>query len=555
MPTLSSSLQHAIDQALTRAGEASQEYATPEHLLLELTQEESAREVMIAYSVDVEALGRGLDLYIDSKLSRLTSKPEKGPANPNPAFQRVVERAIRYTGSIGRDEASGAIALLSIFSEWGSQAAMSLLGQNLTRSEVVRFVHFGSRKDRIFEWTEPLTWSALTASLQNALNRALALANDRHHGAITLEHLLLALLSEEHARALLSDCGVKLEALKSDLERYIDEELSSLVMEGGEVNAQPSAACDRVIQRAITNLDSGTGIRPVTGDNLMVSLLDEPASHAVYLLQEQGLTLLDVVIHTFANGNNGGEPDGFELNPRSRFDDSTTKGVTRGLLGDQEAMQFTGKSGDQILEMLVGANTTDEFMHAARVLASLKLVGRTDLFAPVFKRLIAIQHKESVINRAIAFLNAEASRTGAEAGTPYWPDTFVDPSHGVVFIDALSEVKASALLISGYSVGHTSGLSQNERRGILRHFMEDPLHPGVRAIYGDQYGDPCSMERLLKVANVIATNCKNFKKQNSDDRYMVAISDYESDLAFLKQTYFDPMTAGRPPLPRPDTGI
>lgn len=126
MPALSNSLQHALDQALTKASEASLEYATLEHLLLALTQDESAREVMSSCSVDVDALTRDLDLHIDGLQPSSVPQPRRSPEpNPSPAFVRVVQRAILFTESMGRYEVSGAIALLSIFSERESRAACS----------------------------------------------------------------------------------------------------------------------------------------------------------------------------------------------------------------------------------------------------------------------------------------------------------------------------------------------------------------------------------------------------------------------------------------------
>jgi hypothetical protein len=223
-------------------------------------------------------------------------------------------------------------------------------------------------------------------------------------------------------------------------------------------------------------------------------------------------------------------------------------------------MQFKGKSGNEIMEMLLDANTVDEFLDGARVLASRKLVGRTDFFTPVFERLISIlskdiEAKDIVIDLLIGTLTGRESSPGDEVERPYWPATLVVPSDGPASFDGMFEHKYSALLLCGYRVGKTSKLSQNDRRDILVHFMESPLHPSLIAIFGDQYGNPRSLERVLKMANVIATNCKNFKRQNGDGRYSVAIGDYESDLAFLKLTYFDQMIAGNPPLPWPDTDI
>ena len=212
---------------------------------------------------------------------------------------RVVQRAILFTESIGRYEVSGAIALLSIFSERESRAAMLLAEHNVTRIDVVRFVHFGLRKDRIFRWKDPHTWSVLSDSLQNALHRAEALANDRHHNAITLEHLLLALLSEEHTCVLLSAAGVDHGALSKDLAGYIDQELSSLVKKDSEAHAEPSAACEGLVQTAINRVSGPATVASVLASLVLLSglasLADEPVSYAGALMRELGLSHFDFI--------------------------------------------------------------------------------------------------------------------------------------------------------------------------------------------------------------------------------------------------------------------
>jgi hypothetical protein len=97
----------------------------------------------------------------------------------------------------------------------------------------------------------------------------------------------------------------------------------------------------------------------------------------------------------------------------------------------------------------------------------------------------------------------------------------------------------SGLNLCGYKAGKT-GLELTERRLLLSAFFERTLPDIVEQIHGDDYGDPESSRRLRKMANVIAAICRNFKR-NDAHRYQFAITDYEMDLKYLKETYYDPM--------------
>ena len=134
----------------------------------------------------------------------------------------------------------------------------------------------------------------LSPSLETALEKALTLASERDHEYATLEHLLLALTDDEHAREVMGACKVDIESLRGDLTRYIDEELSSLIVDDSEGRVQPTAAFQRVVQRAILHVES-SGREEVTGANVLVSIFSERESHAAYFLQEQDMTRYDAV--------------------------------------------------------------------------------------------------------------------------------------------------------------------------------------------------------------------------------------------------------------------
>ena len=131
-------------------------------------------------------------------------------------------------------------------------------------------------------------------TLEQAIHSALALANSRSLEFATLEHLLLALIDEPDAVRVMKACSVDTEELRTTLVDYIDDDLSNLVtdIEGSE--AVPTAAFQRVIQRAAIHVQS-SGRSEVTGANVLVAIFAERESNAAYFLQDQDMTRYDAV--------------------------------------------------------------------------------------------------------------------------------------------------------------------------------------------------------------------------------------------------------------------
>jgi ATP-dependent Clp protease ATP-binding subunit ClpA len=130
-------------------------------------------------------------------------------------------------------------------------------------------------------------------SLEEGLHRALSLANERNHEYATLEHLLLSLVDDQDAAAVMRACNVDMDLLRQQLTNYVDNELSSLVVDDGQ-ESKPTAGFQRVIQRAVIHVQS-SGREEVTGANVLVAMFAERESHAAYFLQEQDMTRYDAV--------------------------------------------------------------------------------------------------------------------------------------------------------------------------------------------------------------------------------------------------------------------
>ncbi len=134
---------------------------------------------------------------------------------------------------------------------------------------------------------------AFSQGLERALHQALTFANERHHEYATLEHLLLALLDDHDAAAVMRACNVNLDELKQTVLTYIDTELDNLVT-GYDEDSKPTAGFQRVIQRAVIHVQS-SGREEVSGANVLVAIFAERESHAAYFLQEQQMTRYDAV--------------------------------------------------------------------------------------------------------------------------------------------------------------------------------------------------------------------------------------------------------------------
>ncbi|MBN8648559.1 MAG: AAA family ATPase, partial [Caulobacterales bacterium] len=130
-------------------------------------------------------------------------------------------------------------------------------------------------------------------NLEQTLERAVGYANERQHEFATLEHLLLAILDDEDAIEVLTACGAEFERLRADLVSYIDHQLRDIVNDRVQ-NARPTAGFQRVIQRAVSHVDS-SGRKKVTSANVLVAMFSERESNAVFFLQEQDITRYDVV--------------------------------------------------------------------------------------------------------------------------------------------------------------------------------------------------------------------------------------------------------------------
>jgi ATP-dependent Clp protease ATP-binding subunit ClpA len=141
---LSRELEETLRRAMSNAASRSHEFATLEHLLLALTEDSDALEVLHACNVDIDELVKKLGEFIEIELASIVDPEGNVDVQPTASFQRVIQRAIIHTQSSGREVATGANVLVSIFSERESHAVWFLKSLNMTRLDAVSFISHGA---------------------------------------------------------------------------------------------------------------------------------------------------------------------------------------------------------------------------------------------------------------------------------------------------------------------------------------------------------------------------------------------------------------------------
>ena len=173
MATFTKSLEQAISQAFKFATEKKHQYVTLEHLLLALTDETDARNVMKACNVDVDLLNENLEFYIDNELENIVTTDTKLEPQPTASFQRVIQRSIVHVQSSGKNEVTGANILVALFAERESHATFFLQEQEVTRYDVVNFISHGITKVDNFAYGGSFDSSSSSSNNKAATNSPL----------------------------------------------------------------------------------------------------------------------------------------------------------------------------------------------------------------------------------------------------------------------------------------------------------------------------------------------------------------------------------------------
>ena len=187
----------------------------------------------------------------------------------------------------------------------------------------------------------------LSPDLEETLRRALSIAGERSHEFATLEHLLLALVDDEDAIEVLKGCKVDISELRDLLVNHIEDELSSIVNPSENLEVQPTAGFQRVVQRAIIHTQS-SGRGAATGANILIAMYSERESYAVWFLNSLNMSRLDAV--SFVSHGNGGTVQGTDQSDDKLADGEGSKSDPL----SEYAVDLMAKARDGRVDPLIG---------------------------------------------------------------------------------------------------------------------------------------------------------------------------------------------------------
>ena len=315
----------------------------------------------------------------------------------------------------------------------------------------------------------------LDTHLDQSINKIYKLARQKRHELLTMEHLMLALLENQHAASILDEVGADKPLLQQELEILIGQHVKILPAES-DMETQPTLAFRRVIQRAIYSAQSAE-LKQVTGDRVLVAMFDEMDSHVVYLLNKQGITRFDVV-RCIAHGgslenssNNQEETPQTEVSGEEQSKDS----------GKEFLIDLNEKAQQGMIDPLIGRSTEIERMNQIlmrRAKNNPLLVGEPGVGKTAIAEGLALH----IVNNEVPEVIKDArvfslDLGGLLAGTKYRGDFekrlkavikyIEDIDHAILFIDEIHTI-IGAGAVSGGSLDASNLLKPALSKGSLR---------------------------------------------------------------------------------------
>ncbi len=292
----------------------------------------------------------------------------------------------------------------------------------------------------------------LSPELQATLQRAVEDVRGRRHEYLTLEHLLLSILDDPSGADIVVKCGGDVEKLRGDLERFLGEEVDELP-EGEDSGPDQTLAFQRVLQRAAMHVQAA-GRQQMTTGNVIASMFRERDSHAVYLLEKQGVSRFDVInyiSHGVSKVNTGVGP----VVPRARgVEDNGEDDAKFANPLESFCVDLTQRARDGKIDPLIGRAVELERM--IQVLSRRRKnnplligepgVGKTALAEGLALRIVAKEVPDSLLDATLYSLDM----TAVLAGTRYRGDfeerlkavmkvLIADPK-SILFIDEIHNI-------------------------------------------------------------------------------------------------------------------
>ncbi|HEY4060062.1 MAG TPA: ATP-dependent Clp protease ATP-binding subunit ClpA [Kofleriaceae bacterium] len=292
----------------------------------------------------------------------------------------------------------------------------------------------------------------LSPELQATLQRAVDDVRERRHEYLTLEHLLLSILDDPSGADIVTKCGGDIEKLRGDLERFLDEEVDELP-DGEESGPDQTLAFQRVLQRAAMHVQAA-GRQQMTTGNVIASMFRERDSHAVYLLEKQGVSRFDI-INYISHGVSKVETGGGPIAPRSKGVEDT--GEEDGKMAnplESFCVDLTARAREGKIDPLIGR--ADELERMIQVLSRRRKnnplligepgVGKTALAEGLALRIVAGEVPEPLKESTLYSLDM----TAVLAGTRYRGDfeerlkavmkVLIADKKSILFIDEIHNI-------------------------------------------------------------------------------------------------------------------
>ena len=264
----------------------------------------------------------------------------------------------------------------------------------------------------------------LSKDLEKSLNGVAQEASIKRHEFVTVEHLLLALLGNEQAISVLINVGADVEALRAEVEKYIEDTTPTLDAGDDERGTQTTLGFQRVVSRALFHVQS-SGRKEVTGANVLVAIFSEQESQAVYLLKSQGVSRIDVVnyishgiskIEDDSDGEENAEPgeadEGAEEQRSSALDSFATNLNEEAKAGRIDPLVGRDEEVERAIQILCRRRKNNP------LLVGESGVGKTAIAEGLAKRIVDAEVPEVVAESTIYALDLGA----LVAGTKYRGD-------------------------------------------------------------------------------------------------------------------------------------
>ena len=291
----------------------------------------------------------------------------------------------------------------------------------------------------------------LNRELEQTLNDAFKEARSKRHEFMTVEHLLLALLDNDAASAVLQACGADIVKLRKDLDDFVDSTTPLIPETNGEQETQPTLGFQRVLQRAVFHVQS-SGKTEVSGANVLVAIFSEQESQAVYCLKQQNIARIDVVNYISHGISKVSGPEEGADQAAENLDEEADAGSKSALEGYATNLNRLAREGkiDPLIGREFEVNRLVQILARRRknnpLLVGDSGVGKTAIIEGLAKRIVDEEVPDVISDAVVYSLDMGALL----AGTKYRGDfekrfkallaELKRQPHGILFIDEIHTI-------------------------------------------------------------------------------------------------------------------